>query len=79
VLGYYGLIQPFIIIDEETNNKVCRNGYSVFLKKISENEYLFVSFSINCTINQSYFKNQLINKINISKVLFSWNINYTFV
>ena len=35
-----GKIRPFIIIDEETNNKVCRNGYSVFLKKISENEYL---------------------------------------
>ena len=36
-----GATRPFILIDENANDKICKSGYSVYLKKISENEIIF--------------------------------------
>lgn len=36
-----GATRPFILINSDINDKICKSGYSVFLKRISESEILF--------------------------------------
>lgn len=41
-----GLMRPFILIDKETNDKACINGFSVNLQRIQDNKIVFSADNI---------------------------------
>ncbi|MEA5081899.1 MAG: two-component regulator propeller domain-containing protein [Dysgonamonadaceae bacterium] len=53
-----GEIQPFILIDQVNNDKICKSGFSVYLQRISEKEILF-------SANNIYVYNMSTGKFNI--------------